>query len=175
MVEIWSTEQYNILYRKLHEFPALGKKIICTAQEILVIWLVVILCVSVLLKRCYEILWLISLSACNDTVIVPKIRQFPVLIWQTLPFHCYSGQLNQVFRVFPSLLRSGPNLILNLTNIRGYSSTTVDPAVSCNRNRTRSMNFPIIWDFPKRMYIYTHTYLWFSWIFGILTEIRLKY
>ena len=37
MVEISSTEQYNILFRNLHEFPVLKTFFICTAQEILVI------------------------------------------------------------------------------------------------------------------------------------------
>ena len=32
----------------------------------------------------------------------------------------------------------------------------VNPAVSCKRNRPRLMNFPIIWDFLKTMYIYIH-------------------
>ena len=104
-------------------------------------------------KSCYEKLWLISLSAHNDTAIVPKIQKFPVLIWQILPFHCYFGWLTWVFRLFPLLMRSGPES----DEYSGYSSITVDPAVSCNRNRPRPMNFLSIQDFPKRMHIYIYT------------------
>ena len=31
-----------------------------------------------------------------------------------------------------------------------YSVFAVDPAVSCKKNRSSLMNFPIIWVFPKR-------------------------
>ena len=47
-------------------------------------------CISILLKMTMKKKVInFSLSACNSTVIVPKIRECPVLVWQFLPFHCY--------------------------------------------------------------------------------------
>ena len=108
MVEIWSTKQYNTLYRNLHEFPALGKKFICTAQEILVVYNSCHPMSFCIAKRLLQKFLLISLSVHNDTVVVPKICKFPVLVWQILPFHCYFWVNNLSIQVNPILTRSGP-------------------------------------------------------------------
>ena len=55
-----------------------------------------------------------------------------------------------------------------------YSIVAADPVVSCKKNRSGLMNFPIIWGFPEREHLSKCEYLWLSQIFGILTEIRLK-
>ena len=94
VVDIWSTEQYNMLFRNVYGFPALGKfyiystKNTCNFDQLssyvsMSSW-----------KVATKNFWLISLSACNDTVIVLKIWEFPVLVWQTLPFHCYFWAIN---------------------------------------------------------------------------------
>ena len=65
MVEMWSTKQYNILCKNLHEFPALGKKEkkVCTVQEILVIYnSCPLLCLCIAKKLLQKILINFSIS-----------------------------------------------------------------------------------------------------------------
>ena len=120
MVDIWSTKQYNILCIICMNFLLwenffykYSTRNTCNIYQLSSC--VSLFCWKVPIKK----FWLISLSVHNDTVIVPKIRGFPVLVWETLPFHCYFGQFFWLFGIFPSLSRSEPFLIPNPMNIRG--------------------------------------------------------
>ena len=155
MVEIWSTEQYNIFFRNLHEFPALEIFFICPAQEILVIYnSCPLLCLCIAKKLLRKIVINFSISAQWHSDCPKKFGDF--LCWSGKFCHFTATAIFWSIQVIPFLV-----YICTVTHPKsdessGYSRLAVDPAVFCNRNRPSLMNFPSIWDFPKSMYIYTH-------------------
>ena len=81
MVEMWSTTQYDILCRNyLGVLLWVAKFYFCNEITLVGYNSLCLLCLCIA-ENPYEKLWLISLSASNNTTIVPKIWGFPLLVW----------------------------------------------------------------------------------------------
>ena len=152
------------IVQELLGFPAMGRKFLFVLKITLVGYIGCVCCVSVLLKIATKnFTWFLYQHAITQRL----SRRFGGLL-------CWSGNFchfTATFDDFPSIWVILPES----SRYSMYSIVAADPAVSCNKNRPSLMNFPIIWDFPEQTHIYVQKYLQLSWIFGILTEIWLKY
>ena len=107
-------------------------------------------CVPILLKMAMKTFWLIfSIS----TQIHSDCPEYLEVFCAGLAIFAISLLL---LMIFPSIWVVLPKS----SKYSMYSIVAADPAVSCKKNRSSLMNFPIIRGFPKREHVNVWKYLW---------------